>query len=90
VILIDATREDYEEELRNLKNELREYDRALADKPSIILMTKMDLKDAEMEKRIRAFRRKHRNIMAVSSVAHIGVKELLDRIWSELQELRSA
>jgi len=53
-------------------------------------MTKYDLKDGEMESRIKAFRKKHRDTMVISSVAQLGIKQLLDRVWSMLQGLREA
>ncbi len=90
VILIEAVCGDYEAEYRSLKNELRQYGRALAERKSIIAITKSDLRDAEIERRIRSFKRKHQGIMILSAVTGDGVKKLLDSIWSALRDLRNS
>lgn len=88
VDLADETREPLSA-LERINNELRAYDSDLADKPQIIVGTKMDLPQAQ--KNWPLFRQtlteKGYEVFGISPVTGEGIKELLFRVVGCLKEL---
>lgn len=82
VHLVDVmgTPGDPAEHYRNIRNELTKYSRILADKPELIVASKMDLTDAEdaadlLEEELG------QKVMRISSATGQGLDAMLDRIW---------
>jgi GTP-binding protein len=68
--------------------ELAAFDEALAALPEIIVLTKADLVDAAEIDATRAALEEvapGRAILSVSSATGVGLRELLDRIWTHIQ-----
>jgi GTPase len=83
------------ENYETIREELRAYSEVLADKPEIIVVNKMDLvidEDA-IAKSLRAVAkatnaRLDRDVFAISGAAKIGLKPVLERVWSLLHPAR--
>jgi GTPase len=70
-----------------IRNELAQYSAVLAEKPEIIIASKIDL-DPTGEK-LADFRRQiGRNMPAVSAVAGKGLPALLEILWTETKKIR--
>ncbi len=72
-----------------INRELREYDKDLADRPQIVLATKIDsLDDPDRVKKLKARARKDkREFFEISAVAAIGVKELVQAVSKRLNDM---
>ncbi len=72
------------EGVRVIEGELAEFGRGLAEKPRLLVVSKMDL--AEGEAVLRAFRARwrKRDVMGISGATGRGVSALLDRVAYEL------
>jgi len=82
--LIDVNTKDIFAEFLSLLHELEEYNPKMAEKPSLLVLTKMDLQiddDLDLEK----FKKWNLAIVRISSVTGSGLDELKDRIWELLQ-----
>lgn len=87
VYVIDCTVQDYEKVFQILENELKKFRLDIAKKSYCILMTKYDLKDEDIDRRISLFKKKKRRKIAVISAAtRFGVNMFLDTIWHLLKE----
>jgi GTP-binding protein len=77
---------------RALRKELALYDPALAERPEIIVLSKIDLPDtrAELPALKQAFTRQNRAVFAVSAVTGEGLPDLLEAIWKELRRQHQA
>ena len=94
VHVLDATPDNGEKPGVNydtIREELAQYSQALADKPEIIAVNKMDLLPDEKarEKLLKAVARAtgarlERDIFPISGAAKMGLKPLLERVWKEL------
>jgi GTPase len=73
-----------------INQELREYDKHLANRPQVIAFNKIDLPEAQ--ERWEAFKEQVENagytVFAISAAAHQGTKELMQHVASRLQELQ--
>jgi GTP-binding protein len=92
VHLVEAVPVDGSDPLRNyrmIRRELEQYSPALAARPELVVVTKMDLTGAD-ESRDRVARELGREVMvmAISAVTGKGVPALLHAIDQRLQELR--
>ncbi len=76
--------EDYHE----IRGELKQYSKALAEKPELIVANKMDLTDSE--ENLKRFRSEvGDDVVAISAATGRGLERLADIIWRTLQENKS-
>lgn len=88
---------DPAENYRVIRGELSGYSTALADKPEILAINKLDLIPDEKE-RTKAIKklckelglRADRDVMTISGATRFGLKELLERAWKELHPAKGA
>ncbi len=77
---------DIEQEYTALLHELREYRKDLADKPRLLAVTKMDLKENyELDQEINID--KHIPVIHISSATGHNIDLLKETIWNILQEI---
>ena len=69
---------------RTIRNELIQYSKALADRPELIVVTKMDLTDAEAACE-RIERELGRGVLAISAVTGQGIPQLIQQIIESLK-----
>ncbi|QQS09815.1 MAG: GTPase ObgE [Phycisphaerales bacterium] len=76
---------------RTIREELSAYSNALADKPEIVVLNKIDLLGGEEEQRaaVNDFcsalsLQPERDVLAISGAAKLGLRPLLERLWREL------
>jgi GTPase len=81
VFLVDCTSENPENDLKVLKNELKQHQRMLIKKPSMVCLTKIDvLTDTELKDLQKSkFVKKHKARL-ISAVSGNGVSELVNDI----------
>ncbi|MDG3005246.1 GTPase ObgE [Paludisphaera mucosa] len=88
VHLVEAIPVDGSDPVRNyemIRQELAQYSQALADRPELVVVTKMDLTDAG-ESRDRIAREIGREVLSISAVTGRGVPELLRTIQQRLRD----
>jgi GTP-binding protein len=85
VFLIESTSEHPKEQYKVLLEELRSFRAELAKKPQIVAITKMDLADDDLRKKLKkvSFKRGV-PVIPISSVTGEGLKELTDAMWKKL------
>jgi GTP-binding protein len=78
------------EEFEAINRELAEYSADLAERPQIVVLTKMDLPDAQERWEIVRQRAEEAGMtaMAISSATHDGTQELMNLTAERLRELR--
>jgi GTP-binding protein len=86
VYLIECTADNLKEQYRTLVNELKSFNEAMLKKPQLIAITKLDLADAILLKKLKklSFRRGV-PVFLISAVTGEGIKELVDAMWKKLQ-----
>lgn len=85
VFLIESISEDPKRDFEILLNELSSYDEALAEKPKIVALTKIDLFDESALKRLtRISFGKKIPVLQISSVSRIGLQPLVEAMWKAL------
>jgi len=94
VHLLDALPPDGSDPAQNYKTireELAQYSRALAEKPEIIALNKMDLISEEPERKAAVKKlckdlglRVDKDVLAISGAGRMNLKPLLERLWHEL------
>ncbi len=97
VHLVEALPSDGSEPIANyrtIRNELEEYSKALAEKPELIVLTKLDMTGAE-EAHKRLSDELGREVLAISAVDGRGIPQLLGRLieltdQAELEALENA
>jgi GTP-binding protein len=92
VHLVEAVPTDGSDPVENyhrIREELRLYSAALAEKPELVVASKMDLHGAE-EGLARLRRELGREVMGISAVTGRGVRELIARLLRALQEVKEA
>jgi len=86
VFLIECTVEDPKAHYKTLMNELESFNKEMLNKPQIVAITKMDLADDALRKKIKKITfRKGIGVVPISAVSGEGLKELLDVVWKKLQ-----
>jgi GTP-binding protein len=85
--LIDITSENYVNEFKVLLNELKSYSKKLAEKPRLIVLTKIDLiEESELKKLLRKKLKDYTGtIHYISSVTGVGVPKLLNLLWDMIE-----
>ena len=87
VILVDCSSKDLLQDYSTLINELEKYSPALAQRPRIAVLSKIDLMpDEDFEELDKSTGVK---FVKISSVSGIGLSELKDEIWTRLSESES-
>jgi GTP-binding protein len=82
LFLIDITSEDPSKDFEILKNELESYSKELTKKDFLIALTKADLADKERITKLKKSKfYKTYQPLIISSVARIGLTEMLDKLW---------
>ncbi len=86
--VLDSTSETLQKDFATLKKELNEYSHTLAQKKFLVGLSKIDLLDDEGLNDLNELKFDGYNgeIIKFSSVAKIGVSEVLDKLWKLLQE----
>ena len=86
VFLIESISEDPKRDYEILLNELASYNAALAKKPKIVALTKIDLFEEKASKRLKriSFGRKI-PVILISSVSREGLQPLLEEMWHALK-----
>lgn len=77
----------------DIRGELGRYDAALLERPEIVVLTKTDTVPPEVRDEVVAEVRQAlpaREVFAISSVAHVGLKPLLQTVWQRLEALPPA
>ncbi len=89
--LVDGTAEDVAAAYRTIRTELAAYDAALADKPEIVVLNKIDaLTPEEIGTRTVALERASgTEVLACSGVSGAGVQDVLYRVISILDAARA-
>ena len=87
--MVPATSEDIVREYRILLNELEQYNPELLTKARILAISKCDtLEPKELEKlrKSKSLKKIDIPIVFISSVAGVGIDELKDALWTELNK----
>lgn len=86
LFMIPADSKDIREEYGILLNELEKYNPELLDKQRILAITKCDMLDAELLEELRNELPEDIKSVFISSVSGLGIAELKDLIWEELNK----
>ncbi|MBT3448410.1 MAG: GTPase ObgE [Bacteroidetes Order II. Incertae sedis bacterium] len=93
LFMVPVTSEDIGAEYETLLNELREFDARMLEKPRMVGISKTDLLPAdelaELLKEARSVLPDDVGVLAFSSVAHMGLKELKREMWNHVNTSRS-
>lgn len=78
------------ENFQMINNELNRYDETLAEKPQLVVMTKIDIPEVkeQAEELKEHFESLGYPVMTISAVTRVGLKELVTRVGKELDRLR--
>jgi GTP-binding protein len=89
--LIDGTQEDVVAAYRTIRGELAAYDAALAEKPEIVVLNKIDaLTPEEIKAKSKALKRAGKaEVFAVSGAAHQGVDAVLYKVIEQLDAAKA-
>ena len=85
--LIDATLDDPKTQFKVINSELKKYSKDLADKPQIVVFTKIDAITSERLKTIKKLKFNKLPVFYISGVAHTGVHNLLQETVRTLQAI---
>jgi len=88
LLMIDITSQDYVKDYKTLLNELNKYSKTLGKKKKILAFSKADLVDSEIinkikRKKITGYKGKQ---LIFSAVSGFGVEDLLDELWTQLED----
>ena len=86
LFMIPADTEDIKKEYEILSGELEKYNPDLADKSRILAITKCDMLDDELKKGLERNLPGGIQYIFISAVANIGLNELKDILWVELNK----
>jgi GTP-binding protein len=90
VHLVEAVPVDWSDPASNyrmIRRELEQYSPALAQRPELVVVTKLDLTGAELA-RERIARELGHEVTAISAVSGKGIPDLLRAIWERLEDAR--
>ncbi len=85
LFMIPADSEDIRREYGILVNELEQYNPEMLDKGRLLAITKCDMIDAEMTAQMISLLPEGIEALFISSVSGLGIRELKDALWAELQ-----
>ena len=83
VMMIDCL-DDIKTQYKTLQHELKSHNEAMLKKPQIVVITKMDLADDELKKKIKKLKFGRSPVIPISAVSGEGLKELLDALWKKV------
>ena len=87
VFLLECTNENPKVQYKTLVNELKSFKNEMLKKPQIVAITKMDLADDAIKKKIKKLRcGRGVPVIPISSATGEGLKELVDIIWKKLSK----
>ena len=86
LFLVPADSDDIKKEYEILLNELKQYNPELLEKQRILAITKCDMLDAELMEAIKPTLPDDLPAVFISSVSGLGIEQLKDLIWSELNK----
>lgn len=86
LFMIPADSDDIVKEYDILLNELKQYNPELMDKQRILAITKCDILDEELTEALKNELPNGIETVFISSVAGIGLNELKDLIWAEVNK----
>lgn len=91
--LVDVTAEDPIADYQTIQGELDAYGRGLSDRLQILAINKLDTVDPESEE-VQAIASQLEqlsgtSVYRISAAAHMGLDSLMQRVWQELDELKS-
>ncbi len=88
LFLIDVTSENYQSDYNTLLNELEQYSEILAKKKKIVALSKADILEKDELKKLKKVKLKNYDgkVHVFSSASKYGLDELLDTLWSKLNE----
>lgn len=84
LFMIPADSDDIKKEYEILVRELAEFNKELLDKDRLLAITKCDMLDDELTQEIKQELPREVESIFISSVAHIGLQELKDKLWNKL------
>lgn len=86
LFIMPADSQDIKNEYSILLNELEQYNPELADKQRILAISKCDMLDEELINEMRKELPEDIQTVFISSVSGLGIDELKDLIWTELNK----
>ncbi len=86
LFMIPADSEDIRKEYQVLLNELKTYNPELSTKQRILAITKCDMLDEELTEQMKAELPEGIRAVFISSVSGLGIMELKDLIWEEINK----
>ena len=89
LFMVPATSEDIIKEYKILLHELEQYNPELLTKAHILAITKIDVIDPKELKKLQASKKLQKlelPVVFISSVAGMGIDELKDALWEELNK----
>ncbi len=91
VFLIESTSDDIKRDYRILVKELREYSPSLVTKPAIVAITKMDIADDGIRKRVKSVKLgRGISVVPISAVTGKGVDDLTELMWKALRRRKKS
>jgi len=86
LFMIPADSYDIAHEYNVLLNELKQYNPELVDKQRILAITKCDMLDDQMIDEMKKLLPNDIQIVFISSITGLGINELKDLIWTEINK----
>lgn len=86
LFMIPADSADIRREYEILLNELSTYNPGLEQKQRVLAITKCDMLDEELIEQMRAELPEGIDVVMISSVTGLGIQELKDKLWEELNK----
>lgn len=88
VYLVECTDEDPKKSLEMLQKEIKLFNKDLLKKPQMVVITKTDLADEALIKKIKKIKfssKKFDSVHLISAVANIGIPDLVKSMWKLLK-----
>jgi GTP-binding protein len=89
VMMIECISPNPVQDYNTLLNEMRLFSEKLIEKPRIIAITKIDLADEKLRKRIDNLKfEEDIPVVKISAITGEGLKELIDLMWAQLMKIK--
>ena len=86
LFMVSADSADIRAEFNVLLNELKQYNPELVDKQCILAISKCDMLDEQMIEEMKSMLPEGIQTVFISSVSGLGISELKDLIWTEINK----
>jgi GTP-binding protein len=86
LFMVPADSADIRAEFNVLLNELKQYNPELVDKQRILAISKCDMLDEQMMEEMKSMLPEGIQTVFISSVSGLGISELKDLIWTEINK----